>query len=68
MRPRASHFLFNLLISSTRVSISSEVNLPMHFGILPLPLVMILCRSSVEVALAEISDGPPKWRPSALLP
>lgn len=68
MRLRTPHLLFNLLISWTRVSISSDVNLPMYFGILPLPLAMILCRSSVEVAFAEISDGAPKWRPSALLP
>jgi hypothetical protein len=72
-RLRAPHFLFNLLICWTSISISSEVSLPTYFGILPLPLVMMLYMSSVEVALVEValsemSDGPPKWRPSAVLP
>jgi hypothetical protein len=57
---RAPHFVFTFLICWTSVSISSEVSLPAYFGIRPLPFVMMLCRSSVEVAFSEISDGPPK--------
>ena len=52
------------------MSISSDVSLPAYLGMWPLPLVIMLRRSSVEVAVvfSEKSDGPPKWRPSAALP
>lgn len=66
--PCAPHCLFKVLICWTSVLISSEVSLLAYLGIRPLPLVMMLCNSSVEVALSEMSDGPPKWRPSAVLP
>lgn len=52
------------------MSISSKVSLLANLGMWPLPLLMMLRRSSVEAAavLSEMSDGPPKWRPSAVLP
>src|ERR1700675_1780015 len=58
------------LICSTSVSTSSGVSLLAYFGMRPLPLLMILRRSSAEVAtvLSETRDGPPKWRPSAVFP
>src|SRR5271166_3320293 len=66
----AIHFLFRASICRTSVSISAEVSLPEYLGIWPLPLVMMPCRSSVqaEAVFSEMSDGPPKWRPSAFLP
>ena len=63
-----AHFLFKVSIWRTNVSISSEVSLLAYLGIRPLPLVMMRRRSSAEETLSEISDGPPKWRPSAALP
>lgn len=63
-----AHLLFKVSIWRTSVSISSEVSLLAYLGILPLPLVMMRRRSSAEETLSEISDGPPKWRPSAALP
>jgi hypothetical protein len=58
------------LICWTRVSISSEVSLLAYLGLWPLPLVMTLRKSSGDVAavFSEMSDGLPKWRPSAVLP
>jgi hypothetical protein len=58
------------LIWVARASISSGFSLPVYFGIRCLPLVMMLRRSSADIAVAsaETSDGPPKWRPSAVLP
>src|ERR1700675_1752556 len=68
--PLAVHFLFRALICWTRVSISSDVSLPAFLGMRPLPLVMMLRRRSAEVAavFSVMSAGPPKWRPSAVLP
>ena len=63
-----AHFLFKVSIWRTSVSISSEVSLLAYLGIRPLPLVMMRRRSSAEENLSEISDGPPKWRPSAVFP
>src|SRR5271157_5083000 len=65
-----SHFLFKALTCWTRLSISSALSLLAYLGMRPLPLVMMLRRSSEEVSatFSEIRDGPPKWRPSAVLP
>src|SRR5258706_9596413 len=65
-----TNHLFNDLICSTSVSISSGVSLLAYLGMRPLPFVMMLRRSSSDAApvLSEVSDGPPKWRPSAVFP
>jgi len=64
------HYFFGALISWTSVLISSGVSLPEYFGMWCLPFVMISRSSSAEAAVvfSETSDGPPKWRPSALFP
>jgi len=64
------HFLFSALICSTSVLISCGESLAAYFGMRPLPLLMMSRRSSLGAALtlSEISEGPPKWRPSAVLP
>src|ERR1700688_2907024 len=66
----AVHFPFSARISWTRLSISSDVSLPAYLGIRPLPLAMMLRKSSTEVAavFSEMSEGPPKCRPSAVFP
>ena len=58
------------LICRTSASISSGVSFVAYLGIRPLPLAMTFRRSSAEApaVLSEMSDGPPKWRPSAVLP
>ncbi len=50
-----------LLICWTSASISSGASLPVYLGMRPLPLVMMLRRSSddIAVALSEMSEGPP---------
>jgi hypothetical protein len=65
-----AYFLVSDSICWTRVSISSELNIPLYLGMWFLPLEMMLCNSLVEAApaLSEESDGPPKWRPAAVLP
>src|SRR6185369_13191068 len=64
------YFLFKASICLTRVSISSGVSLPAYFGIRPLPLVIMLRRSSADAdaTFSDTNAGPPKCRPPAVLP
>src|ERR1700693_3248227 len=66
----AVHFPLSARICWTRLSISSGVSLPAYLGIRPLPLAMMLRKSSTDAAtlLSETSDGPPKCLPSAVFP
>jgi hypothetical protein len=66
------HHLLDARICSTSISIAWGVNFPPNLGMRcmgnhPLPLAMILCRPSAEVAVAfpETSDGPPRKWPRA---
>src|ERR1700686_5312352 len=63
-------FVFAALICRIKRLISSGVSFPAYFGMRPFPLLMILRKSSAEVAatFSETSDGPPKCRPSPVLP
>src|SRR5579872_5440277 len=70
VRKNPIHLVLADRICCSSVVISSDDSLPPYLGMRPLPLLTILSSSSSEVerVLSEISDGPPKCRPSAVLP